>query len=182
MGCSNPKTIAWLVQPCVAGESVKISWTVAYTVLWSNTGNLTHGTHVPTHGSVNVNPFEGDIETFGKNAQGYSFLGLFPSRSNPCSVGIKTDNTVVTGQVSVGLGIDGHPVLMCPAQPNLNITFTPRPKYYLAFGQYTQSSIVDVNKMSSYIELDYASSDTFSFTATIDASNQWRLTTNVDIT
>ena len=175
IGTQNPMTVAWLVQPCAPGNTVVFNWSIAYSVMWSQTGNLAPGASFVTYGSANVDPSQGDIQKFGLLGPAYSFLGPYASKGNPGTVGIACDGTVQNNQVSLALGMANKPVFACAAQPNINITFTPKPKYYLAFGQFQQGQIVDVATMSNSIELNYQAKGTYSFTAAIDAFNTWSL-------
>lgn len=168
--------LAWMAAPCPPGNTMVFQWVLKYSILFSNTSNLSPGAQFTSIGGVDVDPVQGDVYTLSADGATYSFKGHSTAiKGTPGTVGAQTDCSVKNNQVSLALGIIGIPVFACDTQTNSVVAFTPKPKYYLAFGQYQQGTVLNEASMSHSIELNFEAMKTYSFTADIDASHNWNL-------
>ena len=169
----DPLTLAWYVLGCNPGNYANFTWTVDYSLSWSQQGTLAPGVKFVTGGSSPVNTSTGDRIKFALSGPAYTFQGKAASAGAVGTCGVNSDNTVENGVCSVAISVAGKPVAAIPIQPNSAITFTPLPKYYLSFGSFVEGTVVDVATMVNSIELDYGGLGVFNLNYTLDARNNW---------
>jgi hypothetical protein len=58
------------------------------------------------------------------------------------------------------------------AQPNLNLTGSPHPTYFLAYGNYMPGQVIDVSEINKPVELLYPTG-VYSLETTLNADNSW---------
>jgi GDP-D-mannose dehydratase len=58
------------------------------------------------------------------------------------------------------------------ARPNQSLTFSPHPKYYIAYGDYVEGDVIDVNSINNPLELPYPTG-VYALTTTLNANGTW---------
>jgi hypothetical protein len=92
----------------------------------------------------------------------------------PGSLSIVSDATVPLNQIAVGIGMSGAPVYAAQAMPNTQVTFTPQPQYWLAFGeQLNPGEVLDPAQLSSQSVLLAFSSGGNSMIVTLGTNLVW---------
>lgn len=92
--------------------------------------------------------------------------------SKPGTLYIEQDGTIPLKQAAVGIGMSGFGTFAVQAQPNLNLTFTPHPKYWITFGNFTQDEVLDIAEITNPAEVAFPPGVT-SMTAILKSDNTW---------
>ncbi|WP_086663744.1 hypothetical protein [Lentzea kentuckyensis] len=143
-------TLAWQAFPCNPGDVVDFGWEIQYSFIWSRNGTLKPGTRVSASGSVDAELGKANATTLSFKNNGYRFsepvfqegngLYVFEDRSVP-KAGDPTSG-------SVGIGMSGFGTFACPTSSNTNIGFTPTPQYWIAFGTYDKTEVMDIQQLT----------------------------------
>jgi hypothetical protein len=112
---------------------------------------------------VTLTSFEGAV-SFANQRQG----------PKPGSLSIVSDATIPSNEIAVGIGMSGAPVYAAQAMPNTQMSFTPHPQYWLAFGeQLNPGEVLDPAQLSSQSVLLAFSSGANSMTVTLGTNLVW---------
>ncbi len=91
------------------------------------------------------------------------------------SLYIMEDGRIPVGQASVGIGMSGFGTFVAPAQPNMNLIFTPNPEYWITFGTYVQGEVVDITAVNNPAQIKFPL-NVYSMTAILNPDNTWTIT------
>lgn len=170
LGVSNVLSLAWFSKFAHPSTVVKFTWTIEYNFVWSETGVLTPGVVFDASQT-----FDADLQNSNQitltYAGGYNFINQTKG-PKPGILYIKEDSTIPPKQASVGIGMSGFGTFVVQAQPNLNLNFSPHPRYYIAFGNFTQGEVLDISEMTNVAEVAFAT-NVYSMTAILGADNGW---------
>lgn len=170
----NALSIAWFSKfsnPNPEGLArVTFRWDVEWGFSWAETGSLEDG--------VIYEASELYVPNGGKNKISLDYNGAF-FFTNP-SVGDDADRLYLqeSGRIpvvnngSVGVTMGGNTVYATPARPNQNLTFSPKPSYYLAYGNFEEGQVLDVSTINNPLRLDYPTG-VYSLTTTLNADDSW---------
>ena len=170
-GSPNTLPLAWFAHVAAPSTRVKFTWDTNYSFVWSETGVLAPG--VEFYASQ-TRP----ADLTGLNQITFTDAGGGPTFSNPTaghapgSLTIVADSTVPLHAFSIGLGMGGHPVFAAQALPNWITSFTPRPQYFVAFGEFTQGEVLDAQAISNACPIDYPA-NVHSLAAILSADDTW---------
>jgi hypothetical protein len=173
------RTLAWATYPANPNGDVEFDWLMNYSFSWCKTGVLTNGVIYKASAHLSTDP--GNAQTnrayLDKNDYGYNLIN--DSKANapyPGGMAITTSGLIVNNDVSIGIGIDGNPVLAVLATPNYTFTFFPDLKYWVAFGDYKKGQVLDLNSMSTVQELNFVD-NVYALDITLSSSNTWTVKT-----
>ena len=91
---------------------------------------------------------------FKKEKGAYHFVKS-DHKTTQGKLGIRCDGSIPAGKASIGIGMSGNPVFARPADPNLQYTFGPHPKYWIAFGDFEEGEVIDLNRMTQRYEIKF---------------------------
>ncbi|MBP2325094.1 hypothetical protein JOF56_005479 [Kibdelosporangium banguiense] len=182
LGVPNAMSLAWFSKPAYPSTTVVFKWTIDYSFVWSETGQLLPGVYFDASQTWPADPSivkTGTAETpgnqigFSQPSRGaYTFTSTPTNNAQVGSLYIKEDGTIPLKQASVGIGMSGAGTFAVQSQPNLNLTFTPHPKYYLAAGSFAQGEVLDIGSITNPVNIQFPPG-IFSRTATLSAENKW---------
>jgi rhizosphere induced protein len=170
LGVSNVLSLAWFSKFAFPSTTIKFSWTIDYNFVWSETGVLTPGVLFDASQTFNADLQNSNQITL-TYAGGYNFINQTRG-PNPGILYIKEDSTIPPKQASVGIGMSGFGTFVVQAQPNLNLNFSPHPRYYIAFGNFIQGEVLDISEMTNVAEVAFPT-NVYSMTAILGADNAW---------
>lgn len=172
LGNPNVESLAWFTKTAAPSTTVVFSWTIDYSFVWCQTGQLRPGVlfnasqvwpaDLSTSNKVGFTQ-QGGAYTFEDQIQGAQAGTLY----------ISQDQTIGSGQASVGIGMSGSGVYAVQAEPNLQVNFTPHPQYWITFGQFVQGQVLDIGQITdtaAHIEFPH---DVNSMTAILNNDNTW---------
>jgi rhizosphere induced protein len=150
-GIPNAQSLAWFAKYNYPQTRVTFEWTDDFSFVWSDTGSLVPG--IIARGSQVI---PADAEQLNQITLTYDRAFNFVDQRQGSQMGsfsIIADATIPAGMASVGIGMSGQPTLLVPAEPNLIYQFNPRPEYWIAFGNYASSEVLDVPAMGAAAQI-----------------------------
>ncbi|HYF92553.1 MAG TPA: protein rhiA [Symbiobacteriaceae bacterium] len=171
VNCPGVLTLAWLVKRSHPGTTVDFEWSVDYDFVWSEQGSLLKGTKFQASQVVtgadllNYNQISFDYD----GAYHFSNLTRGPRTG---SLYVMEGPDVPNAQAHVGVGMSGKGTFVVPAQPNIELYFTPHPKYYVVFGNYTQGEVIDITEMTKIANVQFDSTH-FEVPLKLNERNLW---------
>lgn len=186
---TDPKvmSLAWYVFRTAPTTSAKFSWTIDYQFVWSQVGKL--GPGVLFNASQ-----KWDAPLTGNNGVDFTNSDGAFTFSNPAHFGqngtlyIAQDTTIPAGKAAVGInmGIAGSPTgagsgtFVVAAQPNLVANFTPKPTYWVTFGNYVTGQVLDIGQITQSAQVSFPP-NVYSMYAVLNQDNTWTITDEVTL-
>ena len=164
-------TLAWLAKPAHPSTLLEFEWGLDYNFVWSKSTNLRPGTIVKTSQAWDANlstlnkvkfDLASGAYTFSDQAQGAHEGNLY----------IEQTKRVSSNDASVGIGMSGKGTFLVPSQPNMNIIMTPKPTYWLVFGDFKEGEVLDTTTITeTALRLQYKG--TTSMNVEFTGNNTW---------
>ena len=172
-------SLAWFSKYAYPNTKVQVSWDdTAYDFVWAGAGQVTPGIVFSAAQVVPANLTSTNQIKFSYDGPNKTFF--FHDQQAGQQQGtlmISQDTTIPMNAVSVGIGMSGQPTFAVQAQPNMNVVFTPRTQYWVAFGTFQQGEVLDVETLNA-VQVEFPPNVT-SMTATLNADNTWTVTQNI---
>lgn len=168
----NAKALAWFSKfsnPAPTA-TVKFTWTVDWGFSWAETGKLERGVVFEASEKADIGP--------GKNmiALDYNGAYIFANQTagpDPNRFYIAESKDIpVASEASVGITMSGSTVYAAQAMPNYNITASPHPVYYVAYGEYLPGEVIDVSSINNPLALPY-DTGVYSLSTVLNPDNSW---------
>ncbi|WP_432726770.1 hypothetical protein [Variovorax sp. W6] len=168
----NALSLAWFARFSNPGPTsrVKFQWSVDVGFAWAETGDLQPG--------VQFTPTE-TYEPSGSNNKitldcnrTYQFMN--PARGPEQSRLYLAQSTAIPAKsaAAVGVTMGGSTVYAVQARSGQNLTFSPHPKYFIAYGDYEEGDVIDVSAINNPLELPYPPG-VYALTTTLNADGSW---------
>ncbi|HWS72882.1 MAG TPA: hypothetical protein VN605_12255, partial [Thermoanaerobaculia bacterium] len=62
-----------------------------------------------------------------------------------------------------------------PAQPSIDVSFSPHPSYWVTFGDYVKGQVLDTQQVTKKAEVPY-DNNVYAMYAILGRNNQWTIT------
>jgi rhizosphere induced protein len=149
---------------------IKFTWSVDWGFSWADTGILQPGIMYEASETLAATSTVNKV-TLDYNGA-YRFID--PTKGPDSSrLYLQQNGSIpINSSASVGVTMSGNTVYATQARPNVNLTFSPHPTYYLAYGQYVQGDVIDVSAVNNPLELPYATG-VYSLQTTLNADGTW---------
>jgi hypothetical protein len=190
LGVPDALSLAWFAKPAYPTTTVVFRWTIDYSFLWSETGLLRPGVYFD---ASQVWPADPSVLGVSSSTKAGNQIGLshpspnaYKFESTPFpgaqkgSLYVKEDNTIPLKKASVGIGMSGAGTFAVQSQPNLNLTFTPHPVYYLAAGTFSQGEVLDIGSVTNPVDIRFPAG-VFSQTAILQEDNTWKVDSSLQV-
>lgn len=169
----NIRSLVWFAKSAHPGTELKFRWFIDYSFAWSETGELNPGVIFTASQVIQTDPSDTTVNTIGfvRDRDAYTFTKI----DNPTKqgkLGIACDASIPSGCVSIGVGMSGKSAYACLASPSLKYTFSPHPRYWIAFGKFEEGEVIDVNRMTQRYEIKYPV-NVYSRKVQLRADNTW---------
>ena len=89
---------------------------------------------------------------------------------------IRQDRRVEAGKSRVGLALSGLPAYTVPAQPNVDLIFTPKLEYWVTFGEFAPGEVLDLQEITNAAPVVYPP-NCYAINARLNADNLWTIDT-----
>ncbi len=171
--------VAWLAKYAYPGTQVRFSWDDSdLCFVWAGTGQLSPGVVLDVSQVVSAGANANNAIDFSYDAANRTFyLHNLRDGNRPGSMTVTADSTLPINAVAVGIGMASKPTFVLQAQPNVNYQFTPQANYFLAFGNITQSAVVDPDAVKSQ-KVEFPP-NVYALTATLGADNNWTVVPDI---
>lgn len=171
LGVPNVMSLAWFAKYAFPTTTLRFSWTVDYNFVWSQTGQLVPGVMFTASQSPSANLSTTNQITLDYQSGAYDFTNQTQG-PEAGTLYIREGPSVPLNQAAVGIGMSGFGTFVVQAQPNLNLTFTPDPEYWITFGTYSQGQVLNIGSITNPAQIVFPP-NIFSMTAILDQSNKW---------
>lgn len=170
--------LAWLAQRSSPQARVSISWNTEYYFFWAKTGALMPGVIFNAGQAIGTDLSNGNAITLTKRDNNYLFIDQRPGNQQG-TLSVTADGNMASNQASIGIGMSGSATVAMQAMPNMNYMFTPRPEYWVTFGQLQQGQVLDSGRINDAARIEFPYG-IFSMNATRNADNSWTITQGRD--
>ena len=170
------RPLVWFSKSAHPKTRLQFQWDILYSLAWSEQGDLTPGVVFKASQIEDVDPSDVSRNTVLLTREQGAFR--FGNSDNPTKagkLGVVCDSTIPAGTVSVGVAMSGKPAVACTASPSLKYTFSPHPRYWIAFGKFEEGEVIDVNRMTQKFEITYPV-NIYERTVELGPDNTWSLT------
>ncbi len=166
-------TLAWLAQPAHPTTVLDFTWTLDYSFVWSKMTDLKPGSKVKTSQSWDANLTTENLVGFDYTDGAYTFTNQGQG-AYADNLYINQTQRVQSNDSSVGIGMAGKGTFLVPSQPNMNLIMTPKPSYWVVFGNFQEGEVLDITEVSGQaFNVEYKG--TTSHTVEYTANNSWKL-------
>lgn len=148
---------------------VKFSWEIDWGFSWAETGIIQPG--IKFEASETADTSGGNKITLDYNGA-YFFKDQTTGASPDRLYLSESKNIPVSSLASVGVTMSGNTVYATQARPNQNLTFSPHPTYFLAYGNYEEGQVIDISTVNNPLELRY-DTGIYSLETTLNPDDTW---------
>jgi hypothetical protein len=173
LGVPNVQSLAWFAKTAAPTTKVVFTWTIDYSFVWSETGVLVPGVMFNATQDWPADLSTQNKVTFTKDPA-YTFTNQTQGPL-PGILYISQDNNIPSKMASVGIGMSGAGVFAVQAQPNIQVSFTPHPQYWITFGQFTQGEVLDIGQVVGQAANVKFPFNVYAMTAILGPDNKWQV-------
>lgn len=172
-------SVVWLAKYAYPGTQVRFSWDDSdHCFVWAGSSRLSPGVILDVSQVVPTSLGPGNQIDFAYDAPNRTFFFSNQRDTQPQgSLLIRANNTVPVNAVVVGIGMAGKPTYVASAQPNMSYSFQPRADYRLAFGNLTQSEVINPDELPT--QAVSFPPNVYALTATLNPDNSWTVESDI---
>lgn len=163
--------LAWFVEPCHPTTRSIFTWQMKYDFIWNITGELVPGVIFDSSQTWSADANAQNSITLTYNRDAYTFKNL-TSNGKPGNFEVFEDNTIPLKQASVGIGMAGSGVFVKQAEANKHLFFSPKPEYWITFGNYEQGQVLDITEITDTRQVIFPT-DVYTMKVTLNEDNTW---------
>ncbi|KAB1082363.1 MULTISPECIES: hypothetical protein [Rhizobium/Agrobacterium group] len=151
----NVFSLAWFTRPAAPGSSVKFTWSLDYSFVWSETGLLQPGINFSATQVISADPNGQNLVQLTQDNWGATTFANPTVSGALGSLTIQQLSNVVPSRTSVGIGMAGSGTFAVQAAPNMTAVFTPHPNYWVMFGNFETGDVIDIEDVTGAVEVTY---------------------------
>ena len=182
LGVQDAKSLAWFSQSAASGTTLEFTWTIDYSFVWSQTGELKPGVNFkasdiwpadPSIVAVGDKFHAGNQVGFEKqDGKAYRFTSTPAKGAQPGTLYIVEDPKIPLLEASIGIGMSGAGTFAVQSQPILTRGFTPHPTYHLVAGSYAPGEVLDISAITGSVDIPYKPNE-YVKKAVLNLDNSW---------
>jgi hypothetical protein len=168
----NALSLAWFAKYSNPSKTarVKFEWTVDTGFSWAETGELKPG--IQFAATELYDPSNGLNKITLDYNGAYQFIDPTSGADKDRFYLNETKNIPLKSQAAVGVTMSGSTVYAVQARPNQNLTFSPHPEYFIAYGDYLEGDVIDVSTVNNPLRLEYPTG-VYALTTTLNVDGSW---------
>ncbi len=151
---TNPKlySLAWMAQTMHPNQKKIFKWNDNYSFMWAETGMLKVGSNLADASAHEIKAI--DPKDLTKNIVTLTKKNNLFAFKNSTTAGVKgkftivTDNKIPNNVASIGLAVQGKPVVAINALINTENKFTPTTTYWIIFGDFKEGEVLDLSTIT----------------------------------
>lgn len=175
IGPKDVRSLAWYTKVVAAGSEVDFIWTIDYTFVWSEMGEVIPGVVFKASQKLPAGLTENNAIDFTRiNNSAFKFVNQTTDPSAAGSLMIHQDAKIPHNTAAVGIGMGKSGTFVVPAQPSIDVSFSPHPKYWVTFGDYVTGQVLDTQQVTKKAEVPYAV-NVYAMYAILGENNQWTI-------
>lgn len=162
--------LAWFAKFSRPQSRIRFEWGDDLGFSWAETGELRPGmqfcaseTYHPAGGNNQISLAYNGAYHFVNPEHGPDAAGLHLAGSG---------SIPARSQAAVGVTMSGSTVYATQARPDQNLTFSPQPQYFIAYGNYEEGEVIDVSTILNPLQLSYPAG-IYALTTTLHADGTW---------
>jgi hypothetical protein len=170
------RSLAWFTKPTNPNGQVRFTWELNFSFAWAESGLLVPGVFFEAGEIIGADPSDDGKNKAYFDRQNGAYLFGDTGQAMPPSKGalaITTSKIIPNGRASVGVGINGKAALAVNATPNYQFTFIPKIQYWLAFGNFKEGVVLDLNSMVRNIPEIKFPAGVYDLQVTLREDNTW---------
>lgn len=166
-------SLVWFTKRTHPETNVEFNWQTDYSVVWSEVAGVMPGVIFEASQLM-----ETDLQNSNKIIFDYNndefYLTNGGSDGQTGSLEISETCNIPSDRAAVGIGMSGSGIFVKPAQPNMNMKFTPHPEYWITFGNYEKGEVLDIYEITNNQKIVFEPNQ-YSITATLQEDNTWKI-------
>jgi len=174
LGVHDVLSLAWFAKSALPTTRVQFKWTIDYNFTWSRQGVLTPGVVYEASQIWGADLSNKNAVDFTKDAafDAYSFANQVAGPEDG-NLYVYQKRNVGANECSVGIGMSGSGTFVVSSQPNMQLQFTPHPKYWIVFGSFEQGEVLDIEKVTSTAQELAFPVNQYALNVTLNSDNTW---------
>jgi len=170
---TNAMSLAWFTKPTAKTTGTDFTWTIDYSFVWSETGTLIPGVLFKA-----AQKWPADLQTSNKvnftrlDSGAYTFANQTAQAPSGSLIIAEDPKKIPVAGASVGIGMSNAGTFAVPSQPNVTLTFTPTPLYWITFGTFKQGQVLSISEMTAAAAVQFPAA-VYAMTAILDQGNNW---------
>ncbi len=167
------RSLVWFSKKAHPGTKLKFRWGIDYSFAWCEEGSLEPGVvfHASEVRKADPSDTTQNSIAFKREGGAYHFVKS-DHKTTQGKLGIRCDSSIPAGKASIGIAMSGNPAFARSADPNLQYTFGLHPKYWIAFGDFEEGEVIDLNRMTQRFEIDFPINQ-YQRSIRLTANNSW---------
>ncbi len=177
VGVRDVQSLAWFAEYAYPGTGVEFKWGIDYGFVWDKTGELIPGVVFDANQFVPADLEDSNEITLSYDSENHAYHFASQRRSDSDMSGslvITEDETIPLKEASVGVAMSGRGTFVVQAQPNMNLTFSPHPTYWVTFGNYVEGQVMDVTQSTNKAKVEFPP-NVLSMKAILNQDNTWTI-------
>jgi rhizosphere induced protein len=162
--------LAWFTKYVHPATHGYFNWDMEYNFVWAETGILVSGVYFISSQEVVADLIINNQITF-RHDRGY-FFDNQTTGSQQNSLTINQDSSIPMNMASVGIGMSGAATFAIQAQPNITITITPHPEFWISFGNFDQGLVLKAEQITTKAQVVFPA-NIYDMTAILNADFTW---------
>ncbi len=173
LGVPNVLSLAWFSKFAQPTNKVLFQWTLDYGFVCAETGYLVPGVLFMASQYRPADLASSNAVTLTYQGGSYTFVNQ-QAGPQPGTLLIREDSTIPLNQAAVGIGMSGSGTFAVQAMANFNLAFTPRPQYWIAFGDYMQGQVLDIGSITNPAAIQFPPG-VYAMTAVLNKDGSWTI-------
>jgi hypothetical protein len=175
IGPKDVKSLAWYTKMVAAGAEVEFEWTIDYSFVWSEMGSVVPGVIFKASQKVPAGTQEKNAIDFTRiSNDAFKLVNQTTDPRYKGSLVIHQDEKIPLNKAAVGIGMSGAGTFIVPAQPSIDVSFSPHPSYWVTFGDYVKGQVLDTQQVTKKAEVPYPN-NIYAMYAILGQNNQWTI-------
>ncbi len=175
IGPKDVRSLAWFTKRVTSGSEVDFRWEIDYSFVWAETGELKPGVTFKASARIDAGTRENNAINFTRvDREAYKFVKQTTDPDYEGSLVIHQDDTIPFNSASIGIGMSGAGTFVVPAQPSIQVSFTPKPLYWVTFGEYRTGQVLDIQQVTAKAQVPFGHA-VYSMYAILGANNKWKI-------
>ncbi len=176
LGVHNVMSLAWFCKSAHPTTNVQFKWSLDYCFTWSRTGALKPGIIYKASQTWPADLTNKNAVDFSKDLSldNYTFENQIAGPYDG-SLYVNEKRTVCANDASVGIGMAGSGTFVVNSQPNMQLQFTPHPKYWITFGNFQEGQVLDIGEVTSTAQELAFPINQYSLNVNLNQDNTWSI-------
>ncbi|MEM6829903.1 MAG: protein rhiA [Bacteroidota bacterium] len=174
LGVHDVLSLAWFCKPAFPTTQLQFKWNINYCYTWSRQGTLRPGVVYKASQTWNADLTNKNAVDFRKDVEldAYTFENQTAGPKDG-HMYIYEKRSVAANECAVGIGMSGSGTFVVNSQPNMQLQFSPHPKYWIVFGSFEEGEVLDIEKVTATAQEIAFPVNQYAMNVTLNGDNTW---------